>query len=688
MPGSMHTRRDFLRLTGLSAAGVIVAACAGQPEVVEQVVKETVIVEKEVEKVITTAPEKEAEAEPEPTEAPEELPAGEGDMPSKFQESPMLAERVARGELPPVEERLPEEPRVSRITDQIGKFGGSVAVGSLAINLMGGDAGNFRDRDHWLRISSDGTHAVPNVLKDWEVSDDFTQVTCYMRKGMKWSDGEPLTAEDFRYNYEDMINNVEITPVPDRSFWRGGEMMKLDIIDDYTFRLTFDVPNPSFTLVNMAHRYGFGQGHFVPAHFLKQYHIKYNDKAGELAKEAGFDFWYQLHGRANDRAYTIDLPVLESHMPVKDTPAMSFFERNPYYHAVDPEGNQLPYVDAMTHDKCADLSILDAKTVSGQFDFACYELRILFYATYAEGAAISNARMQTWPTGKGGECVYNVNFVYGDEEWREVFRDDRFRQALSLAINRKEINDVIYFSNAAETQYTVIPASRHYRPEYASAYAQYDPERANALLDEMGLEWDAGHTHRLWPKSKQPIKIDWDLVEIETPKGPITELVAEHWMAVGIEAPWKSITRNLLTQRILANEQAMSAWHGDETIDTLFLRRPKFFAPLDGDESCWSVLWGRWYKTKGEQGEEPPEVIKDLYKWHDEYMLTDDMEPARKCLESQAEHVWTIGAIGNAPHPMFLRNTLKNVSSTGGYWTWDTYWSFTEYPEQWYLDQE
>ncbi len=203
----------------------------------------------------------------------------------------------------------------------------------------------------------------------------------------------------------------------------------------------------------------------------------------------------------------------------------------------------------------------------------------------------------------------------------------------------------------------------------------------------MGLEWDSGHTHRLWPISKQPIIIPWDLVETETPKGPITELITEYWKTIGVEIQWKSVTRTLLTQKVLANEEPMSLWHGDETMDTLFLRRPKFFAPGDYDESTWAPLWAQWFNTQGEQGEEPPQEIKDLFAWHDEYNLTDSNEPARKVLESQAEHIWTIGAIGNAPHPLFCRNNLKNINETGGYWTWDSLWTFPEFPEQWYLEQ-
>ncbi len=674
-----HTRRDFIRLTGLTAASVVIAACAGEPEVAEKTEEPQV-----TEVIETEAPTVEEEEAPTPT-VEEEEPAA---APSKYHESPILAERVARGELPPVDERLPEEPLVIQPYETIGQYGGTLAIGGPGQNLYDYEANHVIGWANWLRISPDATQGLPHNLKDWEVSDDLTEITCYMRKGMKWSDGVPLTTADIQFWYEDMLLNTEITPVPGVYFRPGGEIMKLTIIDDYTFKLTFAQPHPSFVLVNMAHNYGFGtHGTFVPSHYLKQFHIKYNPDANKLAEEAGFDFWYQNFGQKNTRDQNLERPSINSFFPVRDSPSVSFLERNPYYLAVDPEGNQLPYIDQISNDKVSDLSVFDAKVVGGNYDFAGHQMRILYYSTYAEGAAEANAHIKLWQSGKGGEAVYNVNCNWPDEEWREVFWDDRFRQALSLAINRADINNVIYFGNASETQMTVVPASRHYKPEYAEAYAEFDPDRANALLDEMGLEWDSGHTHRLWPTSKEPIVIGWDLVETETPKGPITELVTEYWKAIGIEIQWKSITRTLLTQKILANEEPMSTWHGDETMDTLFLRRPKFFAPTDGDESCWGVLWGRWYNTGGEQGEEPPQVIKDLYTWLDEYNLTDSDEPAAKVLESQAEHIWTIGAIGNAPHPLFCRNTLKNVNETGGYWTWDSLWTFPECPEQWYFEQ-
>ncbi|NLX44139.1 MAG: twin-arginine translocation signal domain-containing protein, partial [Chloroflexi bacterium] len=570
MGSNAHTRRDFLKMASLGSAGALMAACTAQPEVVEKIVQETVIVEKVVEKVVTATPAAEQqESAGEPTSEPTSEPTPE--PMARFTESPMLAERVAAGDLPPVEERLPDEPRICEIIGEIGSYGGTLVVGDTSTNLRGPDCASAQDRPYWLRPSHDLTHAVPNTMADWEMSADFTEVTCYLRKGMRWSDGEPVTTEDIRFWYEDILKNTELTPLPNIAFRRGGDLMTLDILDDYAFKLTFAAPNPSFVLVNMAH-YGVGEsGCWVPAHYMKQFHIQYNDKANDLAKAAGFDFWYQNFGKVNNVDQSLDRPRVHAFVPIKDTPQTVTFERNPYYHAVDPEGQQLPYIDTMVVERAAELGMFDAKVVGGTYDFSAFSLTIQNYTTYAAAAEDNNCRIIIWPTGRGSDQVYNLNFTWPDEEWRTVFRDLRFRQALSLALDRQDINDVVYYGNSFNRQYTVIPTSRHFRPEYETAYAEMDVERANALLDEMGLEWNSAKTHRLWPVSKTPIIIPFDTVELATPVMPIHELVNEHWQRIGIETQVKSITRNLLSQKILANEEPLSLWRGDESSDILFL---------------------------------------------------------------------------------------------------------------------
>ena len=237
------TRRDFLRLSAFATAGVALAACTQPPT--------------------PTTPEDPEAPETEPTTAPQEVseqpeaPEAPAEAPTKYSEAPMLAERVAAGELPPVDERLPEEPLVVYPEESIGQYGGTLRIGTISANLFGGDIGRVGPTvPTLLRISKDGRGAVPNVLKDWEMSDDFKTLTMYFRKGMKWSDGAPLTADDWMFRWEDMMLNPDLTPVLGQWFRVGGEPMKVTKVDDYTVQIEFAAPNPSFILVNLAHRYG------------------------------------------------------------------------------------------------------------------------------------------------------------------------------------------------------------------------------------------------------------------------------------------------------------------------------------------------------------------------------------------------------------------------------------------------
>lgn len=676
-----HTRRDFIRLTGLATAGVAIAACTQEPEIVEKIVKETVVVEKEVEKEVTTIVEKEVEKEVTVVVEKEVEPPA-----SKYHESPMLAARVARGELPPVDERLPEEPLIVEPYETIGQYGGTLRAGGVGTNLLPGDGGLAgNDKQNWLRINQELTSALPNVLRHWEISDDLTTITCYMRKGMRWSDGRPVTFDDLLFRYEDVWQNTDLTPLVHERHRPGGKMMELVKIDDYTFQFRFAVPHPNYVMHCMAHQVGWGQDNILPAHYLKQFHIKYNDKVGDLAKAAGFDFWYQYFARQADLAQNPERPNIRAFIVESDNPQFATWARNPYFWMVDPEGNQLPYIDRITADKVAELLLLDAKITGGQYDFSGFDTNIQNYATYAEGAEQGGYRIILWQSGKGAEVVYNVNMTYGDETWRQVFSDDRFRQALSLAIDREEINQVIYFGNAFPRQMTVIPTSRFFKPDYEAAYADYDPRQANALLDEMGLEWNAARTHRLWPGSSQPMVIDFDIYESETPKGPITELVAEYWRVIGVDIQYKSVTRSLLSQRIQANEEPMSLWHGDATTDVLFKSRPKWFVPTSGDENTWGMLWAQWYDSGGKVGEEPPAEIQQLYRWFEEFGLTRSQEVAQHILDVQARRIWTIGTVGNAPHPLIVNAKLRNVPEQG-FWCWDSLFTYTAWPESWFFE--
>ncbi len=695
---SKLSRRQFLYVGGTAAAGVALAACQPKTVIVEKekVVKETVEVAKEVTKVVEKEVTKVVEKEVTKVIEVQKLVTPTA-LPSKFKEAPIIAKKVADGKLPPVDERVPTEPLVIFPYDEVGTFGGTMRSGGLETSLIVADADLVMGRlQNLLRISPNLQEAVPNILKDWNISADFKVITWFFRKGFKWPDGQPITADDWMFAWEDCFSQKDLHPVVDQWFRVGGKNMIVEKLDDYSVRLTFAAPNPSFILVNMAHEYGMWSYNIMPAHYLKQFHIKYNPKADDLAKEAKRDFWYQNFSDKADPGLNMDCPNTRAYHAVDDKPERTLWEKNPYHFICDNEGNQLPYFDNVSSQRVADLALHNAQIVGGSFDFAGFDTSIQNYKTYSDAADKGGYTVILWRSGKGSDVVYNCNCNWGQQGmteekkpedatakmWREIFMDDRFRKALSISINRDEVNQVLYFGNGTPRQMTMIPDSRHFKPEYATAWAQYDVDGANKMLDELGLKWAPDKVHRLWPDGT-PMIIAWDLYESETPKGPTTELIKEYWGKVGVEITYKSVTRTLLTQKIHGNQEPMSLWHGDETTDVLGLRRPKYFAPLDGDESCWGVLWGEWYNTLGKAGLEPPSYIKDLYTWMDKYMETDGDEWADNILKSQAEHIWTIGVVGNAPQPLVVNKTMRNFTPDG-YWVWDSLWTWPVYAEQWY----
>jgi len=255
-----------------------------------------------------------------------------------------------------------------------------------------------------------------------------------------------------------------------------------------------------------------------------------------------------------------------------------------------------------------------------------------------------------------------------------------------LCTRREEINESIFFGLATPRQHTFIPGSKYYEPEFAKAYAEYDPEKANRLLDEMGLKWDEKHEYRLRPDGK---RLGWSFnyFQSETPKRQVSELVREYWKKIGIQVNMKETTRTLCGTQYRANESPMALWHGDCCIDCYGPTDRRWFVPGWGDDSDWCPLWAQWYETGGKEGEEPPEEIKKLFYWWEKWQATLDVEWGKKILRSQAENLWTIGTVGMAPQPIIAKNNLRNIPEKG-VWVWDDLWFYPYNPEQFFLKQK
>ncbi len=606
-------------------------------------------------------------------------------VPAQFAEAPMLAEMVAAGNLPPLAERLPENPLVIQPIE-IGKYGGTIRVGDMSTNLSGYDIAWVSGGDsHFLNYTPDLTATVPHIATGADVSDDFTTYTVHLRPGMKWSDGTPVTSADVMFTYEDILLNTDITPnLMYIGFRPQGEAMVVTAPDDYTVVFTFATPVPRFLLSNLPHQNGWPNAREInPRHYLEQFHATYNPNAAAEAEAEGFGSWVERFKDMQNDDINPELPSLRAMVVEETTATYVRYVRNPYYWAVDTEGNQLPCIDYAEMERLQDIETDHAKIVTGDFDYAVGNASVLNYAVYQASEETGDYRVLRWTSGRGGENFYQFNMNYDTEEWQKLHQDPRYRQALSIAINREELNQVLFFAAAVPRQMTVLSTSIYFKQEYADAWAQFDVDLANSMLDELGLTWNDGQTQRLLP-SGEPLRYDFDYFDGEGPKTEILELLSSYWRAVGVEVQGTPVTRQLLAPRIDNNEEPMSMWHGDASTDILLPVDPKWVTGKDGDESSIAPLWNQYWESDGEIGEEPAEFYLEARENWRTFAETLDPEAAAKILQSQADNVWSIGTCGDTPWPFIVKNRVGNVAETGIH-TWDGLFQLPYYPNTLFL---
>jgi len=610
----------------------------------------------------------------------------------EYSEPPEFESRVAEGDLPPVEARLPAEPYVVEPNEEIGQYGGTLRTVSIG-TAVGEDYMVFDVMANLVKPSPDGSEIIPNVAEEVSPNEDMTVWTIRLRPGMRWSDGEPVVADNIMFWYEDVLLNEELTPTISADWQAAGEVMDVVAIDEYTveFRYADSKPGVDHFLVHQG-----WPSLLMPSHFLKDYHADYvdSDVLDELVADYGYDHWYQLFGHKNSRWGQVPtepgLPTITAYKMVEKDSSRRIWERNPYFWKVDSEGNQLPYIERIDNEKVAEREMVNGMIMSGDVDFAAFNTDIRNYPLFQEYQESGGYRTELWTSGMGTDVAFMFNQTIENPVLREIFQDNRFRQAMSLAIDRDEINEVIYFGQGVPRQYTVLPTSDYYREEFGSAYAEYDPERAGELLDEMGLDQKDAEGYRLDSEGNR-FTFTLEYYDAETPKAPTVELVMEHWREIGIDAQSRQISGELQGERATANLMEATLWHGDKLVDVLFGWGA---TPLVPDVVTWSssvwIEWSRWVQTGGEQGEEPPQDIMQLVDWHDGFQSATTDEERRsyavKILEAQAENVYIIGTVGLSPWVVVADQDLRNLPEDV-LWAWDTLWSTTRNPEQFFFDR-
>jgi len=591
-----------------------------------------------------------------------------------------------------VEERLPEEPLVVQPYEEIGKYGGRMRGVSFATES--GTSGILSWRHVNLVRWSDGLQTiVPNVAKSWEWNDDYTEITLQLRKGHKWSDGEPFTVDDIIFWWEDIKLNKELTPDVPSQWVYGGEPMEIEKIDDVTFKVHFAEPAPGF-LTMLAWTY---VQPFQPKHFLSQFHIDYNPDANEPAEEEGYEDWVGLfrsyYHDWKDSYHRLGVPTLESHVLANETTEYRLLVANPYYFKVDTAGQQLPYVNEHYESFILDREVIDLKIIAGEIDLKMQGLVLVDYPLFKENEAEGNYIVQLAPAGLGGGIFYCFNITHKDPVKREIFSDIRFNQAMALAISREEINEALYLGLARPMQgLPADPLSNPFVEPWMEAYMiEYDPDRANELLDEMGLTERDADGFRLRPDGKT-----LTVYLTYCPQGVpalMNELVEGYWEAVGVKVEVKEVTSEVYRAQTLMNDHDLAVWHNDGTSATALISdEQRLYPPFaTGLGQFTGGPWYDWWQTDGAEGEEPPEDMKRLKElarqFHAAMPFSDEwVELGKEIVEMHVDYLFTIGTVGDVPMPVIAHNRLGNVPEYSAA-VWDYYWHYPFRVDQFYIKE-
>jgi peptide/nickel transport system substrate-binding protein len=514
----------------------------------------------------------------------------------------------------------------------------------------------------------------PDLLKSIDVKDGRV-FTFSIRRGHRWSDGRKFTSEDFRYFWEDIANNPELSPKgPPSDVLNDGEAPKVEILDELTVRYTWSKPNARFLPVLAQAREPYI---YRPAHYLKQFHARHAQKArlDALVSKSKVRSWAQLHNQMDSMGNNDNpaLPTLQAWVPVTEVPATRvIFQRNPYYHRIDANGVQLPYIDAI-EVSIVDGGLIAAKAAAGDSDLQARGLSFGDVSVLKANEAKGRYLLRTWPIGKGSHFALYPNLNASDETWRKLLRDVRFRRALSLAINRRDLNKSLFFGLASESANAVLRSSPLYKAENASAQAGFDPKAANALLDAIGLKARDGEGLRRLPDGRK-LELIVDIAGETKEETDILQLVTQHFRAVGIRLIIKPSDRSLMRNRAYSGDAIMTGLSGwDMGIPSPDMS-PDELAPTRQDTLAWPK-WGNHFETGGKAGLAPdlPEARQLLAlnaQWNAATSRKEREAIWGRMLAIHAQQTFIIGTVSEVLQPVVVSKQLNNVPAKGVF-SWD-----------------
>ncbi len=593
---------------------------------------------------------------------------------SRFKESPLLAEQVRAGRLPAVDARLPETPLVVPVVERAGDYGG---VWRRAF-LGPADANNYVRvvYDGLFRFSPDGAKIEPKIAAGAESSADFRVWTIRLRKGSRWSDGAPFGADDIVFWHKDVLLNKDLTPtLPGWNRNRDGTPMAVEKVDDVTVRFTYKDPATLF-LTAVANQDGADGTYamFLPAHYLKKFHIAYAPKEDidKMAVAAGFKTWTELFVNRATPPQNPERPTMAAWAPVTRISDPVFtLRRNPYYIAVDPAGNQLPYIDEVRFTYFADVQALNLQAIAGNFDMQERHIQMTNYPVLKEQERAGKYRVITWPTFGGSDAVVAFNQTYkADAETAKLLATRDFRIAMSHAINRDQIKESVFLGLGEARQ--GVPAPWHpYFPgkEWATKYTDYNKAEANRLLDGIGLNKRDANGIRLLANGK-PATVEISVVPAFGAWPDVALLISKDWEAVGIKTIVQIRERALHFKMNENNELMVEMWNEDTTAFP-YTGNAKV-DPRIAPNLTIAPLVPKYLASGGKEGMEPPEPMKKIMALIDTARTVgpdEQVKLAQELFKIWVDNLYEIGTIGLTPMVqgvVVANNKFRNVPTTLG----------------------
>jgi len=579
-------------------------------------------------------------------------------------EAPALAEKAAAGEIPALADRLPKNPSVVTPLEQIGQYGGTIRRAQTSPE-------GTVDFTHATRATlvewSLGLdfNVVPGLAESWDINEDATVYTFHLREGLKWSDGTPATADDIIFSVDSVLKHPELYPAPPTWLSVGGVAADVAKIDDVTVSFTFSQPNGLFPRF-IAFQ---GDAAFAPKHYMSQFHPDFAEQADveKAATDEGFASWVEFYNAKNNAWANPDRPGLGAWQltsAVGGSSTRATLERNPYYWKIDTEGNQLPYVDGMVWD-ILDKTAITLRAANGEIDLQYKYLGFQDMPVLTDGQEAGGYNVRQWQLDAPWIAMY-MNQSHKDPVLRELMQNLDFRAGLSHAINRPEMNEILFLGLGGTQHPCAIPQDPYYVEGYGYRFTEYDVDEANARLDAAGLTERGGDGMRLRPDG-QPLELTISTFVFETGvnASDAYELVVKYWAEVGVKVNVEVLDSTLWGERIRAGEGDIG---GYTVAGLLWDIDPLWYVPTSMS-TYWAPLFGIWYASNGESGEEPPAHLLELMDTYKELVASSDeearLELGRSILKHHDENVYMIGTVTAPFQPTVVNNKLVNVLEVG-----------------------